>query len=93
MSAFAICKRRFADRPVTAALYVYWGATLLQYLKFCLDYPHTCSMTFRYIPSTLLIGCLFLGYAAGQQHLRISRKESARKSQGQGRPSNAASAG
>lgn len=63
MSAFAICKRRFADRPVTAALYVHWGATLLQYLKFCLDYPHTCSMTFRYIPSTLLIGCLFLGYA------------------------------
>ena len=34
------------------------------YVKFCFDYPHNCTMDFRYIVPTLVITGLFAGMAA-----------------------------
>lgn len=42
-------------------LLLYWLSLLGSYVRFCFAYPHFCSMDFRYIVPTLLIGAVFLG--------------------------------
>lgn len=42
---------------------LYWVCLLVSYVQFCFSYPHFCSMDFRYIVPTLLIGAVFLGVA------------------------------
>ncbi len=38
------------------------GVTLIaSYIKFCFDYAHFCTMDFRYIALTVILGCLYLG--------------------------------
>ncbi len=40
---------------------LYWASMIGVYLPFCFNYPHFCSMDFRYIVPTLLTGAVFLG--------------------------------
>lgn len=47
---------------VPLLFFLLYGACLLgSYVQFCFAYPHFCSMDFRYIVPTLLIGAVFLG--------------------------------
>lgn len=56
--------------------FLLYGACLLgSYVQFCFAYPHFCSMDFRYIVPTLLIGAVFLGVALrrlGEHHGRFA---------------------
>lgn len=40
---------------------IYFAALVGSYVMFCFTYPHTCTMDFRYIVPTLLIGAVFSG--------------------------------
>ena len=41
----------------------FWLAMMLSFYKMAHDYPFTCTMNFRYITPTVIIGCIFLGFA------------------------------
>lgn len=45
-------------------LVVYHVTLFAYYIKFCFDYPHTCSMDYRYIVPTCLLGALYIGMRA-----------------------------
>ncbi len=54
-------KKYLRDSTVTGFFAILWVVVMAFYFKFCLDYPFTCSMDFRYIVPTLLVGVVFLG--------------------------------
>ena len=49
------------QKGVKAFLYVLWATIFALFIKFCFDYPHNCSMDFRYIAPTAVIGAAFIG--------------------------------
>ena len=46
-------------RVLMAFFVIYWFSMLVSYVPFCFEYPHFCSMDFRYIVPTLLTGVVF----------------------------------
>ena len=42
-------------------LYILWATVIVTYVKFCFDYPHNCTMDFRYIVPTAVLGVIFIG--------------------------------
>lgn len=57
----AFCAQNGFGRMPFLFLLLYGGCMLGSYVQFCFAYPHFCSMDFRYIVPTLLIGAVFLG--------------------------------
>lgn len=47
------------SRVLMAFFAIYWFSMLASYVPFCFEYPHFCSMDFRYIVPTLLTGVVF----------------------------------
>lgn len=58
---FLAKKNLYLDDVMKLFLGGYYFLLMVQYVVFCMAYPHTCSMDFRYITPTLLIGSLFIG--------------------------------
>lgn len=53
-------RREFGfSRTVMAFFGIYWLSIMASYVPFCFEYPHFCSMDFRYIVPTLLTGVVF----------------------------------
>ncbi|MCH5182619.1 MAG: glycosyltransferase family 39 protein [Oscillospiraceae bacterium] len=52
---------------------LYWLTMLVSYVRFCFAFPHFCSMDFRYIVPTLLIGAVFFGAALRRLEERRDR--------------------
>ena len=50
---------------------VYYLVLLGSYILFCFGYPHTCTMDFRYIVPTLLIGAVFTGIYLNTEGKRV----------------------
>lgn len=48
-------------RVLYGFIILYWAVLFVMYVIFCFRYPHNCTMDFRYLTPTLLIGGLFLG--------------------------------
>ena len=42
-------------------LYILWTTIMGLFVKFCFDYPHNCTMDFRYIVPTVVTGAIFIG--------------------------------
>ncbi len=49
----------FEKIPFLAFL-LYWLTMMVSYVSFCFQYPHFCSMDFRYIVPTVLVGCVWI---------------------------------
>jgi len=47
------------SRVLMAFFGFYWLSMMISYVPFCFEYPHFCSMDFRYIVPTLLTGVVF----------------------------------
>lgn len=47
------------SRVIMAFFGIYWLSMMASYVPFCFEYPHFCSMDFRYIVPTLLTGVVF----------------------------------
>lgn len=65
LSLYAMVKLLIKKRGEAAVPYRFLGVFYLalvgSYVAFCFNYPHTCTMDFRYIVPTLLIGAVFTG--------------------------------
>ena len=40
---------------------IFYFSMILSYTKFCFDFPHFCTMDFRYIALTVVVGALYIG--------------------------------
>ena len=58
--------RSDADSAHNLFLVSFWLAMILSFYKMAHDYPFTCTMNFRYITPTVMIGCLFIGFALNE---------------------------
>lgn len=56
-----LCRRKSIPWQMKTFLGLVYAVVLGSYLKFCFDFPHTCTMNFRYAVPTLFMGALFLG--------------------------------
>lgn len=55
-------KEEFGFSGIVMAFFgLYWVSMMVSYVPFCFEYPHFCSMDFRYIVPTLLTGAVFFG--------------------------------
>ncbi len=63
------------DRTMKIFLGGYYVLLMAQFLVFCFQYPFTCSMDFRYIVPTLLIGALFIGIFTERMEKKRSEKK------------------
>ena len=45
-----------------AAMIIFTATQIISYVSFCFKYPHFCTMDFRYIALTVVIGALFVGF-------------------------------
>ena len=61
MAVCLIKKWYIINGTVTAMLITVWGVVLLSYIKFCFEFPQTCTQNFRYAVPTMLVGVIFLG--------------------------------
>ncbi|MBO4500655.1 MAG: glycosyltransferase family 39 protein, partial [Clostridia bacterium] len=61
MAYMAFKKRPGLEKGVKAFLYALWATIVILFVKFCFDYPHNCTMDFRYIAPTAVIGAVFIG--------------------------------
>ena len=68
-AAALICMSAFlfigcsADLFQKLFLVSFWLAMMLSFYKMAHDYPFTCTMNFRYITPTVIIGSIFIGFA------------------------------
>lgn len=58
---FVLKRSDIISAPFRAFFGVLYATIMLSFVKFSFDYPHDCSMDFRYIVPTVIIGALFLG--------------------------------
>ncbi len=56
-------KSSFMNTVQRIFIVFYYILSFVFYVKFAFQYPHTCSMDYRYIPMTCVIGSIFIGMA------------------------------
>ena len=59
---FLYKKQRNADIAIKAFICTLFAGIFGSYLQFCLEFPHICTMSFRYIEMTLVTGVLGIGF-------------------------------
>ncbi len=75
---YIIKRNNSLDRNMKIFFGGYYVIMVVQFVIFCFNYPHNCSMDFRYIVPTLLIGSLFLGIMLDDfQELKSNNKAEA----------------
>ncbi len=58
---FLTHKHPNTDRGMKGIIVVFYATMLVTFVKFCFDYPHDCTMDFRYIVPTVVCGMAFAG--------------------------------
>lgn len=66
---YIIKKSKHTDTTEKVFLVFYQILMFVYYIKFCFDFPHNCSMDFRYIVPTCVIGTFFI--CASTEHFSI----------------------
>ncbi len=61
---FAVTKNKFTDMTEKVFLVFYQVLMFVYFIKFAFDFPHDCSMDYRYIVPTCVLGSFFIGAAA-----------------------------
>ncbi len=61
MMIFNICTKSGIDPTMKAMWGSYYALMMLNFYKMSADYPFTCTMNFRYITPTVIIGAFFMG--------------------------------
>lgn len=57
-----IFKKRDLSAPLRLFLAGFYLLYILYYVRFCFNFPHLCTMNYRYIPVTLLFAAIGLGW-------------------------------
>ena len=63
MIVFIIKKNRYIDFTEKLLIVSYQVLMFVYFIKFSFDFPHMCSMDFRYIVPTMIQGMMFIGCA------------------------------
>ena len=71
----AVRKSSFMNTIVKIFIVFYYVITFVFFIKFSFQYPHTCSMDYRYITMTCVIGSVFIGMAAEQIKIDFPKKD------------------
>lgn len=58
-----LARQTTQSRVMRLFLAVFYLGVVGSYVQFCFKFPHSCTMNFRYIAPTFLIGCVFIGTA------------------------------
>lgn len=69
---YLLCKKKLPVEQ-NILLYVTWFAVIASFVSFCFKFPHDCTMDFRYIVPSLLVGTAFCGMflrGCGNKYLR-----------------------
>lgn len=74
MIIFALCtmvyylikKNNYLDTTMKIFFCVLYAILMINFITFCFQYPHNCSMDYRYIVPTLVIGAMFIAIFAEQ---------------------------
>lgn len=53
---------------IKAFLLIFYFCVMASYVNFCFAFPHSCTMNYRYILPSFIIGCCFLGFSIKQLH-------------------------
>ncbi len=70
----ALIKAKGSEAVPVRFMVIYWVVLLGSYTMFCFTYPHTCTMDFRYIVPSLLIGAVFSGMLInGEEKKKLTR--------------------
>lgn len=64
MVYYLIKKNKYIKLNLKIAFTVWFIFSIVNYFSFCFQYPHTCTMDFRYIVPCLLIGVIFFAMLA-----------------------------
>ena len=64
MVSVVLKKHEKFEKQIKAFFCAFWLTTMGLYVKFCFDFPHNCTMDFRYIIPTAIVGILFIGVYA-----------------------------
>ena len=54
------------NKIVNYGLFFAWLCQMISYIAFNIDFPFSCTMDFRYIPITVIIGAIFIGKFSNQ---------------------------
>lgn len=74
-----IKKNGFMDRTMKIFFGFYHILLFVNFVIFSFQYPHTCSMDYRYIVPTCVIGAMFIGMLIGKVQEDYPKKSSVRK--------------
>lgn len=68
-------KSSFMNTIERIFIVLFYVITIASYFKFAFQYPHTCSMDYRYITMTCVIGSIFIGMAIEQIKIDFPKKD------------------
>ena len=71
---FLFRKTDKVDGVLRGFLIFYYALMMLFYFKFIFDYPHNCSMDFRYLVMTFIIGSVVIGVSIDQAEIDLSKR-------------------
>ena len=66
-------KNRYMDNLTKTFFVLYYVFLMVFFVKFSFDFPHTCSMDFRYLGVTVVIGAVFMGMFS--EHIKLNHKK------------------
>ena len=76
---YAVRITKHAFRAEKYMLIFYQVLMFAYFVKFCFDFPHNCSMDFRYIVPSCVLGAFFIGASREQFSIENRQKTSATK--------------
>ena len=63
-----------ADKGKKGIFVIFYATMMITFTKFCFDYPHDCTMDFRYIVPTVICGMAFIGMYLSEEGKGKSKK-------------------
>ena len=72
---FVVKKSKQVDKTEKIFLVFFQILMFVYYIKFCFDFPHNCSMDYRYIVPTCILGALFIGASLQQFEIDNGKKK------------------
>lgn len=66
IAMIAIIMKTKEKRELIYGLFFIWLCQIISYISFNINFPHACTMDFRYIVTTVIVGAIFIGLLCQQ---------------------------
>ena len=61
IAMIAIIMKTKEKRELIYGLFFIWLCQMISYISFNINFPHACTMDFRYIVITVIVGAIYIG--------------------------------